>query len=145
MTALEKVNNKNIEKRNRLKVEYKSPQNNFNIQFPPQREAPELSRCEMVPGIIILPRTPKPNSNERAFANGPRYFEPWSSDEDDTFAGNPSPNFRTTPMGGRLSLDIFNVHPPPLHNESSAVLGSNSCYTSHESITLTTRLPRSPT
>ncbi|GFS98982.1 hypothetical protein TNCV_3896631 [Trichonephila clavipes] len=37
-----------------------------------------------------------------------------------------SPNFHTTLMGGRLSLDMFNVLKPPLHGGSSAVLGSNS-------------------
>ncbi|GFW52998.1 hypothetical protein TNCV_2822991 [Trichonephila clavipes] len=29
----------------------------------------------------------------RAFGDGPRNFEPWSSDVDDTWAGNPSPNY----------------------------------------------------
>ncbi|GFT66594.1 hypothetical protein TNCV_2737831 [Trichonephila clavipes] len=37
-----------------------------------------------------------------ALGDGPRNFEPWSSDVDDT-AGIPSPNYHTTPMGGRLS------------------------------------------
>ncbi|GFW97757.1 hypothetical protein TNCV_1425201 [Trichonephila clavipes] len=31
-----------------------------------------------------------------------------------------SPNFQITSTGGRLSLDIFNVHQPPLHGVSSA-------------------------
>ncbi|GFU74558.1 hypothetical protein TNCV_616041 [Trichonephila clavipes] len=39
----------------------------------------------------------------RAFGDGPRNFEPWSSDVDDTLAGTPSPNYRTTPTGGRFS------------------------------------------
>ncbi|GFX39610.1 hypothetical protein TNCV_2103541 [Trichonephila clavipes] len=39
----------------------------------------------------------------RAFGDGPRNFEPWSSDEDDTRVGTPSPNYHTSPMGGRLS------------------------------------------
>ncbi|GFX45878.1 hypothetical protein TNCV_3607391 [Trichonephila clavipes] len=38
-----------------------------------------------------------------AFGDGPRNFEPWSSDEDDTWAYTPSPNNHTTPTGGRLS------------------------------------------
>ncbi|GFW00052.1 hypothetical protein TNCV_3568421 [Trichonephila clavipes] len=38
----------------------------------------------------------------------------------------PSRNFQTTPMGGHLSIDIFNVHRPSLHGGSSAVLGSSS-------------------
>ncbi|GFV83760.1 DUF4817 domain-containing protein [Trichonephila clavipes] len=31
----------------------------------------------------------------RAFGDGPRHFEPWSSDKDDTRAGTPSPNYHT--------------------------------------------------
>ncbi|GFY25240.1 uncharacterized protein TNCV_2483611 [Trichonephila clavipes] len=42
-------------------------------------------------------------SYTRAFGDGPRNFEPWSSDVDDTRAGNPSPNYHTTPTGGRFS------------------------------------------
>ncbi|GFU55055.1 hypothetical protein TNCV_425621 [Trichonephila clavipes] len=38
----------------------------------------------------------------------------------------PSPNFPTTPIGGHLSLVIFNVHRPPQLDGSSAVLDSNS-------------------
>ncbi|GFW99062.1 hypothetical protein TNCV_3008321 [Trichonephila clavipes] len=36
----------------------------------------------------------------RAFGDGPRNFEPWSSDVDDTSAGTPSPNYHITPTGG---------------------------------------------
>ncbi|GFU77408.1 ATP-binding cassette sub-family A member 1 [Trichonephila clavipes] len=36
----------------------------------------------------------------RAFGDGPCNFEPWSSDEDHTRAGTPSPNYHTTPTGG---------------------------------------------
>ncbi|GFW21664.1 hypothetical protein TNCV_4281791 [Trichonephila clavipes] len=39
----------------------------------------------------------------RAFGDGPRNFEPWSSDVDDTWAGIPVPNYHTTPTGGRFS------------------------------------------
>ncbi|GFW76981.1 hypothetical protein TNCV_2593611 [Trichonephila clavipes] len=39
----------------------------------------------------------------RAFGDGPRNFEPWSNDVDDTLAGTPSPNYHTTPTGGRFS------------------------------------------
>ncbi|GFV66271.1 hypothetical protein TNCV_2736851 [Trichonephila clavipes] len=43
-------------------------------------------------------------SYTRAFGDGARTFEPWPSDEDDTSAvAPPSPNFQTTPTGGRLS------------------------------------------
>ncbi|GFX01108.1 hypothetical protein TNCV_4580741 [Trichonephila clavipes] len=38
----------------------------------------------------------------RAFGDGPRNFEPWSSDVDDTSAGIPSPNYHTTPTGSQL-------------------------------------------
>ncbi|GFU65442.1 hypothetical protein TNCV_633651 [Trichonephila clavipes] len=38
-----------------------------------------------------------------AFGDGPRNFEPWSSDLHDTRAGTPSPNCHTTPTGGRVS------------------------------------------
>ncbi|GFV10202.1 hypothetical protein TNCV_3661541 [Trichonephila clavipes] len=38
----------------------------------------------------------------------------------------PSPNFHTIPKEGCLNLDRFNVHQPPLHGASLAVLGSNS-------------------
>ncbi|GFV99446.1 hypothetical protein TNCV_1514161 [Trichonephila clavipes] len=31
------------------------------------------------------------------------------------------PNFHTTPMGGHLGFDIYNVHQPLLHAGSSAV------------------------
>ncbi|GFV01709.1 hypothetical protein TNCV_2774051 [Trichonephila clavipes] len=46
----------------------------------------------------------------RAFGDGPRNFEPWSSDVDDTLA--PPPNYHTTPTGGRFSYR-FNVHRCP--------------------------------
>ncbi|GFX93598.1 hypothetical protein TNCV_1587751 [Trichonephila clavipes] len=39
----------------------------------------------------------------RAFGDGPRNFEPWSSDVNDTLAGTSSPNYYTTPTGGRFS------------------------------------------
>ncbi|GFX66930.1 hypothetical protein TNCV_999691 [Trichonephila clavipes] len=39
----------------------------------------------------------------RAFGDGPRNFEPWSSDVDDTLAGTPSPNYHTTQAVGRFS------------------------------------------
>ncbi|GFW14059.1 hypothetical protein TNCV_3546481 [Trichonephila clavipes] len=42
-------------------------------------------------------------SYTRAFGDGPRNFEPWSSDVDDTLAVTPSPNYHTTPTGGRFS------------------------------------------
>ncbi|GBN42088.1 hypothetical protein AVEN_25751-1 [Araneus ventricosus] len=41
-------------------------------------------------------------ATRRLFWDGPRHFEPWLDDEDDTRDGTPSPNFHTTPTGGRL-------------------------------------------
>ncbi|GBN00848.1 hypothetical protein AVEN_89216-1 [Araneus ventricosus] len=38
------------------------------------------------------------------FWDGPRNFELLSDDEDDTSAGTSSPNFHTTPTGGRLAI-----------------------------------------
>ncbi|GFV66570.1 hypothetical protein TNCV_3894611 [Trichonephila clavipes] len=35
-----------------------------------------------------------------AFGDGPRNFEPWSSDVDDTRDGTPSPTYHTTPTEG---------------------------------------------
>ncbi|GFY02521.1 hypothetical protein TNCV_3504011 [Trichonephila clavipes] len=35
---------------------------------------------------------------------------------------HPSPNFRTTPTGGHLSFNIFNMHPPPAHGHTGLKL-----------------------
>ncbi|GFT17399.1 histone-lysine N-methyltransferase SETMAR [Trichonephila clavipes] len=62
----------------------------------------------------------------RAFGDGPRHFETWSSDEDDTSAGAP-PLLTTAPQHGRtfeLSTDLTCF--AALHGGSLAVLGSNS-------------------
>ncbi|GFW97422.1 hypothetical protein TNCV_4990991 [Trichonephila clavipes] len=42
-------------------------------------------------------------SYTRAFGDGQRNFEPWSSDVDDTLASTPCPNSHTTPTGGCMS------------------------------------------
>ncbi|GFV93684.1 hypothetical protein TNCV_365851 [Trichonephila clavipes] len=49
----------------------------------------------------------------RAFGDGSRNFEPWSSDVDDTYADPPSPNYHTTPKGERFSSRQRNVHRYP--------------------------------
>ncbi|GFY09673.1 hypothetical protein TNCV_381671 [Trichonephila clavipes] len=49
----------------------------------------------------------------RAFGNGPRNFEPWSSDVDDTRADTPSPNYHTSPREDVSALYRFNVHRCP--------------------------------
>ncbi|GFT28230.1 hypothetical protein TNCV_645701 [Trichonephila clavipes] len=38
---------------------------NFDTQFPPQRKAPKLWRCEDIRRTEILPRAPKPNRRSR--------------------------------------------------------------------------------
>ncbi|GFW95470.1 uncharacterized protein TNCV_1721721 [Trichonephila clavipes] len=54
-----------------------------------------------------------------------------------TAATHPSSIFHTKPKRGfRASTDLKYINP------STAALGSNSCHASHESVTLTTRLPR---
>ncbi|GFT88263.1 hypothetical protein TNCV_3623601 [Trichonephila clavipes] len=83
---------------------------------------------------LYLRRSIKLHENSIHF--GSRNFEFWPSDEDDTRASTLFPNFLTTPMGGCLSLDRFNVQRPPLPGWYSVVLSSNS---SPESVTLTTR------
>ncbi|GFU86250.1 hypothetical protein TNCV_369061 [Trichonephila clavipes] len=42
-------------------------------------------------------------SYKRAFSDGPRNFEPLSSDDDHTRADIPSPKYHATPTGGHLS------------------------------------------
>ncbi|GFV24521.1 hypothetical protein TNCV_814051 [Trichonephila clavipes] len=76
----------------------------------------------------------------RAFGDGPRNCEPWSSDEDDTGAGTLSPNYHTNGRTFELSTDLTYI--APLHGGSSAALGSNLWHAGHESGTLTIRLPR---
>ncbi|GBN58540.1 hypothetical protein AVEN_16692-1 [Araneus ventricosus] len=45
------------------------------------------------------------------FWDGPRNFELQLDDEDDTRAGTPSSNLRTTVVGGRLTHDVrFNIN-----------------------------------
>ncbi|GFV29624.1 hypothetical protein TNCV_329901 [Trichonephila clavipes] len=68
-------------------------------------------------------------SYSRALVDGSRNFEPWSSDSDNTYAGTPLPlpTFHTTPTGGRLSFDIFNLHRPPLHGGFLAVQSLHAC------------------
>ncbi|GFV42674.1 alpha-2 adrenergic receptor [Trichonephila clavipes] len=42
----------------------------------------------------------------RALGEGPRNFEPWSSNVDDTGAGTPSPNYHTNGRTFQLSTDL---------------------------------------
>ncbi|GFW80003.1 hypothetical protein TNCV_984121 [Trichonephila clavipes] len=78
----------------------------------------------------------------RAFGDGPRNFEPWSSDEDDSGAGTASPNYHGTPAGGCLnSLERFNVHPSTTRWVFSGT-GLELMTCQSRSDTLTTRQPR---
>ncbi|GFW82354.1 hypothetical protein TNCV_3818351 [Trichonephila clavipes] len=63
-------------------------------------------------------------SYTRAFGDRPRNFEPWSSDEDDTRAGTPSPNYHTNGRRFQLSTDLTCI--AALHGGSLVVLGLNS-------------------
>ncbi|GBN51869.1 hypothetical protein AVEN_132740-1 [Araneus ventricosus] len=51
---------------------------------------------------------PRLEPTQELFWDGPHNFEPQSDDEDDTRAGTPSPNFRTTPKGGH-SATTYNL------------------------------------
>ncbi|GFV89735.1 hypothetical protein TNCV_827271 [Trichonephila clavipes] len=62
----------------------------------------QVQFAEPPPAHVIGPIIPV-RSYTRAFGDGPRNFEPWLSDVDDTLAGTPSPNYHTTPTGGRFS------------------------------------------
>ncbi|GBM09578.1 hypothetical protein AVEN_29430-1 [Araneus ventricosus] len=58
------------------------------------------------------------------FWDGPHNFEPRLDDEGDTRAGTPSPNFRTTPSGGRLTHDVMlNMYQAHMHNGSTVESG----------------------
>ncbi|GFS76608.1 hypothetical protein TNCV_1622051 [Trichonephila clavipes] len=46
----------------------------------------------------------------RVFGNGPRNFEPWSRDEDDTSVGTPLLTTTTHQREDVSALDRFNVH-----------------------------------
>ncbi|GFW71638.1 hypothetical protein TNCV_2548511 [Trichonephila clavipes] len=136
-----------------------SPIKEFSVRFSQFKELPETLKFIMYPDATPfdklnsshrgLPQPEKhgkgyetkkvwePLSYTKAFGDGPRNFEPWSSNEEDTSADKPSHNFYTTPTGGRLRINIFNVHRPHLHGGSSVALGSNSQHAHHESMTLT--------
>ncbi|GFU72337.1 hypothetical protein TNCV_4715481 [Trichonephila clavipes] len=50
---------------------------------------------------VWFTRYPRTAFYTRAFGDGPSNFEPWSSDVDEL--APPSPNYHTTPTGGRYS------------------------------------------
>ncbi|GFU12993.1 RNase H domain-containing protein [Trichonephila clavipes] len=60
----------------------------------------------------------------KAFGDGPRNFEPWSSDEDETCAGTPSPRYHTKPRMFEFSTNLTCI--APLHGGSTVALVSNS-------------------
>ncbi|GFX23715.1 hypothetical protein TNCV_3596571 [Trichonephila clavipes] len=79
-------------------------------------------------------------SYTRAFGDGPRNFEPWLSDVDDTIAGITFPKYHINGRTFELSTDLAFL--AALHGGSLVVLGSNSRQSQQRSDTLTTRLPR---
>ncbi|GFX03129.1 hypothetical protein TNCV_4289121 [Trichonephila clavipes] len=91
-------------------------------------------------GVTKNIRPPCKVSYSRAFGDRLRNFKPWSSGEEHIRTSISSSNFHTTPTGGRLNLDVFNVH--TLHGRFSVALDSNSRHASYVSVTLTVRLPR---
>ncbi|GFT76881.1 hypothetical protein TNCV_1817741 [Trichonephila clavipes] len=71
----------------------------------------------------------------RAFGDGLRNFKPWSSDERTTpELETPSPNYHTTPTGGRSALDRFNVHCSPTRRVFSGTGLRNRDKASHDPI-----------
>ncbi|GFX14484.1 uncharacterized protein TNCV_1616671 [Trichonephila clavipes] len=75
------------------------------------------------------------------FCNGPRNFEPWSSDVDDTCElAPPSPNYHTNGRTFQLSTDLACI--AALHGGSLVVLGSSSGQSQPRPDTYTTRLPQ---
>ncbi|GFW19161.1 FLJ37770-like protein [Trichonephila clavipes] len=56
-----------------------------------------MERCRDREGCTLKLR-------KTANSDGPRNFDPWSSDENDTLADNPSPNNRITSTGGHFSF-----------------------------------------
>ncbi|GBN96015.1 hypothetical protein AVEN_110249-1 [Araneus ventricosus] len=63
--------------------------------------------CTIIPGDGGLFEKSGRKSTRGLFWDGPRNFEPWSDDEDDTWAGTPTPNFHATPAGGRLATTYY--------------------------------------
>ncbi|GFX49451.1 hypothetical protein TNCV_3342291 [Trichonephila clavipes] len=79
----------------------------------------------------------------RDFRNGHHHFEPWSRGDDDTRARTPSPNYHTTPTGGRLNSQQINEH----HSLTRRVFngsGLDLMIWQPQSYTLTTWLPLRP-
>ncbi|GFW07283.1 hypothetical protein TNCV_3694751 [Trichonephila clavipes] len=73
--------------------------------------------------LIDMPGGKDPNRYRRAFGDGPRNFESWLSDVDDTRAASPSPNYHTNGRAFQLSTDLTCI--AALHGGSSVVLRSN--------------------
>ncbi|GFV77011.1 hypothetical protein TNCV_690811 [Trichonephila clavipes] len=69
----------------------------------------------------------------KAFGKGPRNFEPWSTDEDDTRTRTTSPNPHHT-NGRSFELYTDLTCTAPLHGGSLLVLGSNSWHDCHDAI-----------
>ncbi|GFU54580.1 hypothetical protein TNCV_3025281 [Trichonephila clavipes] len=86
-----------------------------------------------LPPYTIITHQSKDGSRSKAIGDVTRNFCPLQSDEADNLEPS-SPNFHSTPTGGRLSFDILDMHRLRLHGRFSVVLGSNSWHDSHESV-----------
>ncbi|GFY04332.1 hypothetical protein TNCV_4414201 [Trichonephila clavipes] len=73
-------------------------------------------------------------SYTRAFGDGPRHFEPWSSDGDDTLAGTPLFKLPHHTNGRTFDLSTDLKRIAALHGGSLVVLGSSRDKASHDSI-----------
>ncbi|GFS90782.1 hypothetical protein TNCV_1003721 [Trichonephila clavipes] len=74
--------------------------------------------------------------NTKDIGDGLRNYEPWSNDEDETWAGNTCTSFHSTPTG-RLQASKNLTCISSLQGGSS-----NSRHAGHEFVTLTNGLPR---
>ncbi|GFT01932.1 hypothetical protein TNCV_3056791 [Trichonephila clavipes] len=80
----------------------------------PSRHGGTLSSRRAASPLVRFHQPHESGAYTRAFSNGLRFSELWSSNEGDTWVvWTPSSNFHTTSTKGRLSLDRFKVHRPP--------------------------------
>ncbi|GFU76742.1 hypothetical protein TNCV_2391371 [Trichonephila clavipes] len=73
----------------------------------------KLELVEEKQKLLDIRKKRERESYTRAFSDGPRNFKLWPSDEDDTGAGTPSPNYHPSPREDVSALDRFSVHRCP--------------------------------
>ncbi|GBM80418.1 hypothetical protein AVEN_21268-1 [Araneus ventricosus] len=61
---------------------------------------------QSVETLLDFVLTPRFEATRGLVWDGPRNFEEWSDDEEDTWAGTHSPSFHTTPSGGCLTSNV---------------------------------------